>query len=185
MAEQEQAPEGLDAFPQEVREDVEGLAWLGYLEDSFEAFGHRFTIRTLKGDEELYAGVITKEYQDTLSQAKAWAWANVAMALVAVDHDSDFCPPISSDPLANARARFTWITTKWHWILGNFLFQRLLFLNGRTLNAASAVQDLSQRSPEKSTSSPDSSTDSDDSEQALEILKLVNQEEPTESEPSS
>jgi hypothetical protein len=172
MADEDRASESLDQFPREVQDDVEGLAWLGYLEDSFEAYGHHFVIRTLKGDEELFAGILTKEYQDTLSQAKAWAWANAALCLVAVDHDRSFLEPVATDSLTNARARFDWLTSKWHWILGNFIFQRLLYLNARMLRAANAVQDLSKRSPEKSSSLPDSSTDSDDSKRR-EILDLV------------
>jgi hypothetical protein len=50
-------PTSIEDFPPEIREDVEGLLWLGYLEDSFDFCGHQFVIRTLRGDEELLAGL--------------------------------------------------------------------------------------------------------------------------------
>jgi hypothetical protein len=156
MAE-EQAPRSLDEFPEEVREDVEGLAWLGYLEDSFDLFGHSFVVRTLKGDEELLAGLLTKDYESTMTQGKAFAWANVALSLVSVDGDEDFCPEIGPDRQANARARF---------------------------NAARAVRDLSTRSQQIFSPSPDSSTDPGDSENP-EILDLLEEDSTESNTPSS
>lgn len=113
-----------DLFDPKVREAVEGLIWLGHLEDSFEFCGHNFVLRTLKADEELAAAAVVKEYTDTLGQAKAWAWANVALALVSVDGDDNFCPPTGPDKLAYARARFQYVTSRWYWPTGEYLFSR-------------------------------------------------------------
>ena len=84
-----------DEFPDEVNEDVDGLIWLGYLEDVVDYCGHEFVIRTLRSEEQLLASLVTKEYTDTLGQAKAWVAAHVGLALVSIDGDEDLCPKAS------------------------------------------------------------------------------------------
>lgn len=133
----------LSVFPKEVQQDIEGLMWLGYLEDSFEFCSHHFVIRTLRGDEELIAAAVSKQYFETVGQAKAWAWANVSLALVSVDHDPGFCPPIGPDKTAYGHARFDYATSKWFWPLGDYLFRRYVELVGRQEAAFKAIQDLS------------------------------------------
>lgn len=134
---------GLDAFPADVRRDVEGLEVLGYIEDEFRQWGHSFVLRTLKGEEELAAAVVTKEYVETLGQAKAWAWVNVALSLQAVDGKYDFCPPIGPDPIEFARARFKYVTSKWHWPLAEFLFTQFVELQQRQYAVLEAMRDFS------------------------------------------
>jgi len=130
-------------FKPEVRQSVEGLIWLGYLEDSFEFCGHQFKIRTLYGNEELLAAKVTKEYTETLGQAKAWGWANVALALTEVDHRDDFCPPIGPNPEEYAKARFNYVTGKWFWPLAEYIFERYAQLAIRQREAIDALRDLS------------------------------------------
>lgn len=137
---------GLDAFPPEVRQNVEGLEVLGHIEDEFRQWGHSYVMRTLKGEEELAAAVVTKEYVETLGQAKAWAWANVALSLVAVDGAYDFCPPVGPDSIEYARARFKYVTSKWHWALAEYLFDRFVELQQRQYAALEAMRDFSQGS---------------------------------------
>ena len=142
-----------------IREDVDGLIWLGHLEDQFEFLGHHFVIRTLKGDEELSAGLVSKDYIETLGQAKAWAWAKIALSLVAVDHDENFCPPIGPDRQSFARARFASCTSRWYWPLAEYIYGRLLELEARQLAVLEAVQSLSSGSLPNSTPSASSSTE--------------------------
>ena len=179
MADTPEAPQSLDEFPEEIREDVNGLLWLGHLEDEFEMFGHHFVIRTLKGDEELTAGVLTKEYQDTLTQGKAAAWAIICQALVSVDHDEDFCPPVGPDKAAHARARFRYCTHNWYWFVAKAIHDRFVLLNARQLAAANAIRDLSLRSQENFSPSPDSLTDQGNSSQ--EIVEYLDEDDSTES----
>jgi hypothetical protein len=174
MAEEKQSL-GFDEFPDDIREDVEGLIWLGHLEDDFEFAGHRFTIRTLKADEELYAGLLAKEYLDTMSQAKAWAWANIALCLVAVDGDEHFVPEIGPDRETNARGKFRYVTSKWYWVVGDHIFNRYLLLSERQLRAVEAVRDLSPRSQPPSQPSADSSTDQGDS-QSKELAEVLEED---------
>lgn len=159
--------EGLDSFPDEIRMDVEGLAYLGQLEDSFEFCGHHFSIHTLKGEEELVAGVVTKEYLDTMGQSRAWAWAHVGMALSSVDGDENFCPPIGPDVTEFGRARLRYVTSRWYWPLAEFLFSRLAALNQRQTAAFEALRDLSTGSLPTSQPSAGSLSDLGISEEDL------------------
>ena len=103
-----------DEFPESVSEDVDGLLWLGYLDYAFDYCGHEFVIRTLKTEEQLLCGLIVKEYNETLSQGKAWVAAQVAMALVSVDGEEEFCPKAGFNKRDNARARFNYVISNWY-----------------------------------------------------------------------
>ncbi len=155
MEPQVEQDEGLDQFPPQTIQDVEGLTWLGHIEDRFEFCGHDFTIRTLKADEELAAALLAKEFGSTIGEAKAWAWANICLALVAIDGEENFCPPIGPDRGANAKAKFKWVTSRWYWPVGEYVFARYADLVQRQATAIKAVSDLSSRSLNTSMSSSD------------------------------
>ena len=177
-------PEGLDQFDERIREEVEGLIWLGHLEDSFEFCGHRFVIRTLKADEELAASLVAKDYEDTpIGQSKAWSAANVALALVSIDGDENFCPPTGPDPQAYAQARFNWITQKWYPPVIAFIFARYMELVARQLETIEVIKNLSQRGQQVSSSNADSLKEQGLSEEnpALETLQHLDSTAPNSS----
>lgn len=149
-------------FDPRVREDIDGLIWLGYLENEVTFCGHTFVLRTLKGDEELNAGLVSKDYVETIGQAKAWAWAKIALSLVSVDSDTNFCPRIGPDKKEFARARFNWVTSQWHWPVGEYLYTELVNLEARQIEAVRAIQNLSERSLPNFTPSQDSWTEQGD-----------------------
>jgi hypothetical protein len=151
-------------FPPTVHDDVEGLLYLGYLEESFDFCGHRFTLRTLRGEEELLAGLVCKEYQEVVGQDKALAWATIGLALVEVDGDEDFCPPVSRDKKEFARARFQYVTGKWFWPLGARLWREYANLLTRQAEAVSEMGDFFERSLLPDMPFADSLTDKGDSE---------------------
>ncbi len=154
-------------FPEQVQKDVEGLMWLGFLEETFTFCGHRFTIRTLKGEDDLIAGLLAKHYEGTLAQAKSWAWANVTMALVSIDGDSNFCPPIGPDPEDHARGKFAYLVKAWYWPTCEYVYEQLGSLVRRQRDAIQAVQDLSSRSLHPSTPSRDSLIEPGDSSESI------------------
>lgn len=165
--------EGFAQFPDRVQEDVEGLIWLGYLEDAFDFCGHHFVIRTLRGEEELLAAAVTKEYVETLGQSRAWVWAVVSLSLVSVDGDEAFCPPIGPDRSAYARARFAYVTQNWFWPVAAAIFQRYTTLQERQTRAVEAVEDLSQGNLPMFTPFADSSTDKGDSPENLDMEEAL------------
>lgn len=147
------------AFPEQVREDVHGLMWLGYLEDSFSFCGHDFMIRTLRGDEDLQVGVLAKEFMETTSQAKAQVWATIALAIEAVDGDPNFCPQAGPDRRSYARGRFQYATQTWYWPLAVYVFDRYSRLLERQAEALRAIEDLLSGSLPTPTPYADSSID--------------------------
>lgn len=77
--------ETVEAFPEEWREDFEGLAYLGHLEDIVRIPSHTFVIRTLKTGEKLEIALICKEFESSLGWNRAYKAACVAASLVLVD----------------------------------------------------------------------------------------------------
>lgn len=152
-----------DEFSPEVNLSVEGLAWLGHLETEVSRWGHRWVLRTLKADEELQAALVAKEYQDTYGQVKAQTWAHVAAALVAVDGDDNFCPPIGPDRKQHIRAKFEYITENWYWPVGELLFGAYADLITAQAEALEAVDSLASRSLRDSFTSPAPSNAQEDS----------------------
>lgn len=128
-----------DAFDGDVRLDVDGLIWLGHLEESFSFCGHTFVIRTLRGDEELLAGLVMKDYIETMGQAKAHVWATVALAVIAIDGADDFCPQATPDNRSYARARFQWVTGNWYWPTALFIYNKYAELLQRQQEATDAL----------------------------------------------
>lgn len=158
-------PDGFDDFPDAVSDAVDGLAWLGHLTQRVEKWGHSWTLQTLKASEELEAGLIAKEYENTFGQVKASAWAHLAMSIVAVDDDEDFCPSIGPDPKQYARAKFRYMTENWYWPIGEFLFGEYVSLVQRQVAALDAVEDLSSRSLRNSWPTRDSLIEQADSKE--------------------
>lgn len=159
MEQQSSKGDPFEEFDPRVREDVEGLVWLGHIADEFTFAGHTFGLRTLKGSEDLYAGIAAKKFVDSFGQAKAFAWAKVGVALTSVDGQEDFCPPIGPDQESYAIARFNYVTANWYWPLGHWLYTQLLTLEERQLRALQALQSLSAGSPLNFTPYVDSSTE--------------------------
>jgi len=135
-----------DIDPQ-IQNDIAVLERFGILSDEFPVWGTKYTIRTLKGDEELAAGVVTKEYVETLAQSKSWAWANISMAVDAVNGNYDYCPRVQVDPIEFARSRFRYWTGNYTWALGERLFEYFVELQRRELTARQAMQDFRETSP--------------------------------------
>lgn len=133
-------------FPPEVQADVEGLMWLGHLEEQYDFCGHQFVLRTLKGGEELQASLVCKEFNETLGQARAWAWATLSQSLEAIDGDREWCPPLTHNELQNARGRFNYLIKKWYWPTAAHLYARYNELVERQAVAVQAMEDLSRGS---------------------------------------
>lgn len=172
MEENSLLEENEDRFPDKVNEDVNGLLWLGYLEDTVEFCGHEFVIRTLRLEDELLASLVSKDYVDTLGQAKAWIAAQVGLALVSVDGDEDFCPPAGPNKKEFARGRFQYISSNWFEPTVNYIYGQYGNLVQRQAEALEAMENLSQESRISFMASPDSSTDRADS-MSPEIMELL------------
>lgn len=178
---------GIEGFPDRVRENVEGLMYLGYLEDEFEFCGHHFVIRTIHGDEELLAGLLTKEFAQTMAAERAWVWALVSMCLAVVDGDPDFCPQITKSNRDYARQRFQYCTGKWFWPLAVHIHDKYAELLTQQKEAFEAMEDLSRENRIMSTPSAEFSNDRADSEAQPQedIREFLDGEDPIDFNPDS
>lgn len=178
----------LEDFPEQVRDSVEGLMFLGELYDDFEFCGHTFVIRTLRGDEELLAALVCKEFIESLGQARAWIWALVGMCLVSVDGDENFCPQVSTNKRDYARARFQYVTRKWYWPVAAHLNAKYAALQERQNEAIQRVEDLYKGSLTTAMPSSSSLSDQGDSEELTEqedIREFLDPLDSTDSKPDS
>ena len=169
--------EEVDRFPDEVVDDVDGLLWLGFLEDTVEFCGHEFVIRTLKLEDEMLAGLVTKDYKDSVSQGKAWIAAQVGMALVSVDGDANFCPQAGSSKTNYARARFQYVTKSWYEPTVNYIYVKYLELIERQEFVLSEMENLSQEDRISYMASPESSTEKADLMPEAEIMEYLEEDQ--------
>lgn len=140
-----------------VRQDVEGVLYLGYLTSEVEFCGHSFGLRTLTTTEEILAGEVVQPYRNTIKEPEAFVIAQIGLALTHVDGDEEFCPAIGPNKMQHAKARFQY-TGKWHWPTNQYLYTEYTKLLGRQIEAVRALQDLSSRSQRTSSPSLDFST---------------------------
>jgi len=113
-----------DEFPPEVKQDVDGLMWLGYLTDSFDLYGHSFVIRTLTRGERLAITQITKEYEETLGMADAYQTAIVAASLMSIDGKPLVDLHKGSNPLHRIKENFE-LVQKWYDPVIESLYERI------------------------------------------------------------
>lgn len=172
-----------EAFPPQVREDIDGLTYLGHLTDIFSFCGHDFMLRTLHGDEELLATLVYKEYIGTQGEAKAHVWGLISMAIAAVDGREDFCPAIGPSKTEHAHARFRWATQSWYWPTALFIYNRYLALLKRQSEAVDALEDFCSGSLPSFTPTASSSTEQASSPEPQEDIRDY-LEPPEESTPS-
>lgn len=161
MAQSQELENPFKEFPPETNQAVDGLIYLGHLEDEFVFCGHSFVIRTLKTKEELISGILSKEYSGVLGENRAFMAAQVAMCLVSVDNEPNFCPTIGPDPIVVGRGRFNYITQNWYTPVIEYIFGRYAALLQAQVLAIEAIENLSMRGRPTSTPSADSLTEPD------------------------
>jgi hypothetical protein len=163
----EELPERISEFPEEIRDDVIGLAWLGFLQDTVHIWGHTFEIRTLRVGEELKIGTLTKKYADTIGEENAIAAATVALALKSVDGDPDFVKTASKFD-DEAEVRFRYVLDHWFTPVIQRVFDAYIPLITRQRAALAEMEDLYEGSLGMFIPSPDSSTEKEDFESVPE-----------------
>jgi len=148
-------------FTPQVALNVYGLAFVGHIQKDINFCGHTFTLKTLRPSEKAAAGIAAQPWRDTITEGEVWANAQVALALVSVDDDINFCPPVGPDLNAFAKARLNFCTnseTGWHGPTLGFLYNEYLVMEQEALDGVRELQDLSERNLNPSSPSPDSLT---------------------------
>lgn len=117
-------------FPEKHKEALDGMMYLGRLEDEFEFAGHKIVIRSLTTDEILGIGLLLKKYENTAVYNKAYATAVVSTCLVSVD--GRYLPvPLGEDTgdgYGHLRLRFNYIKNRWHSYSIDYIFNKFLVL---------------------------------------------------------
>lgn len=121
----------LPEFDPRVREDFEGLMYLGRLTDEFHWFGHHFVIRTLTTGELIEVGLLHKQYANSLADVKAYQALVVAACVVSVDGKS-LPIPISNDKTDTELInKFEYVRERWYPPTLDAVYERLLLLEAR------------------------------------------------------
>lgn len=129
--------EALPEFDPKHKLPFQGLLHIGALRDSFVWAGHKFTIRTLVTDELLQVALITKRYEGTIGDTRAYTAAMVAAALETAD---DQVLPLPLEVQSNAlEYRFRYITEHWYPAIIDAIYARLLVLEGQVEQVLDAL----------------------------------------------
>lgn len=128
-----------EAFDERHREPFLGLAYLGALSKTFTYAGHEFRIRTLTTDEVLAVALITKDYEGTIGENRAYVTAVVAMAVESVDGEA--LPYPYKEAVGNewAEMRFNWVKGKWFTYTVDHVYEQYLLLEGKVREVLSAM----------------------------------------------
>jgi hypothetical protein len=118
------------------REDVEGLAFVGYLQDEIHWLGHTFVIRTLDVDQILEVGLLTKAWSGLPSFQRAYQVASVAASLYRVDGQPLAVPLEGSAPDLADKFR---VVKRWFPPTVDHVYDRLLRLEVRATEAIEAA----------------------------------------------
>ena len=115
-------------FNDKHKEDLEGLLYLGRLEHKFTWANHRFHIRTLTSGERLRVGEISKPYQGTSEETRAWIMAQAGLCVISVDSKPPWGPLGPSED--DADAAWAWVNRQYPWTV-DAIFTHLLNLEAR------------------------------------------------------
>lgn len=111
------------SFPEQYREPLVGLLYLGHLEETFQYAGHTFVMRTLKEAEFLVVANLIKQYEGTVGHKVAYKVAIVAMSLVEVDGQPLY-ESLGNETLElAARGKFN-VVKQWFPHVVDYLFER-------------------------------------------------------------
>jgi hypothetical protein len=146
-------------FDPRFRNDVDGLIYLGQLNETVSFCGHLFVLRTLKPREIAAIAKAIEPWQTTIDFTNVYNNAHVGMALVAIDGDSSFLPQVDPDLETFARIRLEYVTERWPQPLLNYLFSKYRGLEVEAATAIEALRDFYERGRTPSTPSVEDLTD--------------------------
>jgi hypothetical protein len=127
----EPEPDPIPQFDPRVRQDFEGLLYLGRLTDQFTWLGHRFTIRTLTAGEILEVGLLHRQYVGTLADVKAYQAAVVAACCIDVDGKPMPVPITNQVADTELLNRFQFVLQSWFPPTLDAIYERYLLLEAR------------------------------------------------------
>lgn len=152
MSEAEAEP--LPEFDPRVRQDFEGLMYLGALTRQFTWMGHTFVIRTMTVGELLEVGLIHREHQGSVSDVRAYQAAVSAACVVSVDGKHPPYPLTSESGDTLLRTRFNYVIGKWFAPTLDKVYNEYLVLEARVEAVLEAMGKASGWTESTRTSEP-------------------------------
>lgn len=119
-----------DAFPEEWKEDFEGLLYLGYLEAEVTIPFHAFTVRTLLPATKIELSMMLTDLQTSVGYGLAYKCAVVAAALEMVD-DRPIIVASKVEPAL--RQKYNYVINSWYEPVIDVLYRAVDDLEARQL----------------------------------------------------
>lgn len=131
--------EEIPEFDAEWKTPFTGLLYVGALTDTFEVYGHKFSIATPTLTEFLQIGQVIEPYQNTIMAEVAYQMARVAAYLTMID-GKELPRPITNDPKESAlQQRFQWVTDTLKRPVINKIHDRCLELDAKVEGVLEAM----------------------------------------------
>lgn len=115
-------------FDSRYKDSFTGLLYLGYLDEEFDLYGHRFRIATPTQAERLAAGPVIKEYTETITAELAYQAIMVAAYLQSIDGQNLPLPVLTQVRDNGLRDRFSWVTENLRRPVITEVFERAMIL---------------------------------------------------------
>jgi len=143
--EPEEVSQDISTFPEEWKEEFEGLLFLGYLQREVTQIPfHKFVVKTLTVNEKIEVSLITKPYVDSVGFNRAWKSAVVAAGLVSVDGR----PLIPSNRNINSlKQKYDYVTQNWYDIVVELLYEEIQQLEDRVVTVLGELGVIEQVAP--------------------------------------
>jgi len=121
----------VNTFPDEWKDEFEGLLFVGYLQREVTRIPfHKFVVRTLTVNEKLEVSLIAKPYMDTIGYGRAYKAAVVAAGLVTVD-GRDLIP--NNKTINIIRQKYDYVVNNWYDTTIDILYNEIDYLENRVL----------------------------------------------------
>ena len=121
--EDETNSQNINTFPDEWKDEFEGLLFVGYLQREVTRIPfHKFVVRTLTVNEKLEVSLITKPYMDTIGYGRAYKAAIVAAGLMTVD-GRDLIP--NNKNINIIRQKYEYVVNNWFDTTIDILFNEI------------------------------------------------------------
>lgn len=121
----------IDSFPEEWKEEFEGLLFLGRLQREVTRIPfHKFVVRTLTVNEKLEVSLIAKPFIETIGYGRAYKTAVVAAGLVSVD-GRDLIP--ANKGINVIRQKYEYVVNNWYDSVVEILYNEIDALENRVV----------------------------------------------------
>lgn len=122
---------GIDTFPDEWKDEFEGLLYIGKLEKEVTSIPyHKFVVRTLTINEKLEVSLLAKPFIETIGYGRAYKASVVAAGLISVD-GRDMIP--LNKGFNVIRQKYEYVVNNWYDTVIDILYQEIEALETKVI----------------------------------------------------